>query len=201
MEQMKVEPVVLEGRHVRLEPLTMAHHAGLCEVGLDADLWRWVTSNIATPDDMRKYIEIALKAQSDGIALPFATIDKASGRVVGSTRFGNIEKANRGVEIGWTWIGKAWQRTAINTEAKYLMLTHAFEVFCCIRLALKTDVLNEKSRNAIVRLGAKEEGIFRNHMIMDSGRVRNSIWFSILDREWPDVKAGLEAKLARQYIR
>jgi RimJ/RimL family protein N-acetyltransferase len=194
-----IEPVVLEGKNVRLEPLSMAHHAALTEIGIDEDIWRWVTSQVRNADDMRKYIEIALKAQQDGTALPFVTIEKATNRVVGSTRFGNIDRANRGVEIGWTWIGKPWQKTVINTEAKYLMLSHAFEKLGCIRVALKTDVLNEKSRNAILRLGAKQEGIFRNHMVMESGRIRDSVWFSITDREWPEVKAGLEEKLTRQY--
>ena len=129
------------------------------------------------------------------IALPFATILKESGRAIGCSRYGNIDRHNRRVEISWTWIGRPWQRTAVNTEAKYLMLQHAFETLGCIRVELKTDALNERSRRAILRIGAKEEGTFRRHMITASGRVRDTVYFSIVDREWPEVKAGLEARL------
>jgi RimJ/RimL family protein N-acetyltransferase len=192
---MKVQPVVLEGRHVRLEPLSIAHHEALREVGLDEDLWRWIPKPVRSPEDMLDYIRTALQWQADGTALPFATIEQSSGRVVGSTRFMNIDKANRHVEIGATWIGRPWQRTAVNTEAKYLMLCHAFERLGCIRVELKTDALNERSRNAILRIGAKHEGIFRNHMVCADGRLRNSAWYSIIDSEWPEVKAALEEKL------
>ncbi|MFB3922477.1 MAG: GNAT family N-acetyltransferase [Terriglobia bacterium] len=192
---MKIEPVMLEGSFVRLEPLSPAHHAGLCEVGLEAEIWRWMPQLISTPDDMHAFIEVAIKAQSEGAALPFATVEKVSGKPVGSTRFFNFDRAHRRTEIGWTWIAPAWQRTAVNTEAKYLMLRHAFETWKCIRVEFKTDSLNERSRAAILRLGAKEEGIFRNHMIMPNGRVRHSVYYSITDSEWPDVKARLEAKL------
>jgi RimJ/RimL family protein N-acetyltransferase len=197
---MHIEPVTLEGSHVRLEPLSLAHHAGLCEVGLDEELWRWITTPVRTPDEMRAYIEEAMSWQRAGTALPFATIEKASGKVVGSTRFANIDRQNRHMEIGWTWIARPWQRTAVNTEAKYLMLRHAFEKLGCLRVELKTDSLNEKSRNAILRLGAKEEGIFRNHLITSTGRIRHSVWFSIIDTEWPAVKVGLEAKLQAQRL-
>lgn len=196
---MLVEPVTLEGRHVRLEPLSLEHHAALCEVGLDEDLWRWIPHPVTTPEEMRAYIEAALEGQASGGFLPFATIEKSSGRVIGSTRYGNIEREHHRVEIGWTWIGRAWQRTSINTEAKYLMLRHAFETLGCMRVEFKTDSLNERSRNAIGRLGAKEEGIFRNHMITSTGRIRHTAYFSIIDSEWPSVKAGLEEKLSRVY--
>jgi RimJ/RimL family protein N-acetyltransferase len=144
---------------------------------------------------MRAYIEKALDEQARGTALPFATIEKSSGKAIGSTRYANIDGANRRLEIGWTWITPRWQRTAVNTEAKYLMLRHAFEHLGCLRVEFKTDVLNERSRNAILRLGAKQEGIFRKHVITSTGRIRDSIYFSILDTEWPEVKAGLEEKL------
>jgi RimJ/RimL family protein N-acetyltransferase len=193
---MFVEPVILEGRRVRLEPLTMAHHAGLVEVGLDEAIWRYVPQVMRTPDDMRAYIEAALEAQATGAALPFATVDRASGRVMGSTRFFNIDRAHRRLEIGWTWLGLAWQRTAANTEAKYLMLGHAFETLECIRVEFKTDSLNERSRAALLRIGATEEGTFRNHMIMPDGRIRHSVYYSIIDSEWPEVKARLQQKLA-----
>jgi|ERR1051326_1054039 RimJ/RimL family protein N-acetyltransferase len=193
---MTLEPVTLCGRVVRLEPLGMAHHEGLCEAGLDPELWRLNTSPVSTAGDMRKYIETATLSQSQGTALPFATVEQASGRVIGSTRFANIDVANRRGEIGWTWIARPWQRTAVNTEAKYLMLKHAFETLGFIRVELKTDSLNDRSRTAILRIGAKEEGFFRNHMICDNGRIRHSVYFSIIDSEWPQVKAGLEQKLA-----
>lgn len=144
---------------------------------------------------MRDYIGSALVAQAAGTAMPFATVERASGRVVGSTRFMNIDVANRRVEIGATWIAKPWQRSAINTEAKYLMLRHAFETLKCIRVELKTDALNQRSRQAILRIGAREEGVLRQHMVTWSGRLRDSVYFSILDSEWAGVKADLEARL------
>ena len=193
---MVLAPVVLEGRAVRLEPLSLEHLTELCAVGLDEDLWRWMSAQVGTPGEMRVYIEEALAAQAAGTALPFATIAKAAGRAVGSTRYGNIGQADRRVEIGWTWIGRDWQRTAVNTEAKYLMLRHAFEVLGCIRVELKTDALNERSRQAILRIGAKEEGTLRNHMITASGRIRHTVYYSIIDAEWPAAKAQLEEKLA-----
>lgn len=194
-KEMIVAPVTLEGRHVRLEPLTKAHLAGLVEVGLDEELWRWIPTAVRTREEMAAYIENALKEQELGVSLPFAFLEKASGRAIGSTRYGNIERKHHRVEIGWTWVAREWQRTAINTEAKYLLLKHAFESLGCMRVELKTDSLNEKSRNAILRIGAKEEGIFRNHMITESGRIRHTVYFSIIDSEWLAVKTRLEAKL------
>jgi RimJ/RimL family protein N-acetyltransferase len=188
---MKIEPVTLAGRAVRLEPLSKSHHAGLCEVGLDEDLWKVIPYRVTTPEEMTEYIA---RAQT-GSVLAFATIDIASGRPVGSTRFMNIDVANRRVEIGSTFVGKAWQRTVVNTEAKYLMLRHAFETWHCFRVELKTDVLNQRSRAAILRLGAKEEGTLRRHTLTWSGRVRDTVYFSILDSEWPGVKANLERML------
>lgn len=193
---MKIEPVVLEGRHVRLEPLTESHHEALCRVGLDEELWRWIPYKATTPEEMANYIRNALNLQTAGTALPFVTIERASKTVVGSTRFMNIDVPNRRVEIGATFIAPPWQRTAINTEAKYLMMRHAFETMGCIRVELKTDALNERSRAAILRIGAKEEGILRQHIITWTGRLRDSVYFSVLDSEWPAVKAALEQKLA-----
>jgi len=193
--EMKVEPVVLEGVHVRLEPLTRAHHAGLCEIGLAEELWRWIPIPVRNAEDMTAYMELALKEQANGVSLPFAQIEKSTGRVIGSTRYMNIEKTHHRVEIGSTWIGLEWQRTAVNTEAKYLLMQHAFETLGCMRVELKTDSLNARSRAAILRIGAKEEGIFRNHMITSSGRVRHTVYFSVVDSEWPEVQARLERKL------
>jgi N-acetyltransferase len=198
---MEPRPLTLEGEHVRLEPLTMAHHAALWEIAKDHELWRWTATDIRTPDDLTRYMETALAEQAQGRALPFATIAKASGHPVGSTRFGNIEPLNRRAEIGWTWLGSAWQRTAANSEAKLLMLTHAFETWGCIRVEFKTDALNQPSRAAIARLGAKEEGTFRRHMLTQTGRVRDTVYYSILDEEWPSIKARLEARLRRAVAR
>jgi RimJ/RimL family protein N-acetyltransferase len=196
MNAMKVEPVTLEGAHVRLEPLSRQHLAGLAEVGLDRELWRWIPVPVQTAQDMAEYIEVALGEQSRGVSLPFALVDRATGRAVGSTRYGNIDHTHHRVEIGWTWVAKPWQRTALNTEAKYLLLRHAFLTLGCIRVELKTDSLNERSRAAIVRIGAREEGIFRNHMITASGRLRHSAYYSIIAEEWPEVQTRLEARLS-----
>ena len=194
---MKVEEIVLENEFVRLEPLKIEHHSALCEVGLVEELWRLIPVQIDSRQAMRNYIEIALDEQRRGVSLPFATVEKSTNKVVGSTRFGNIDVKNLRAEIGWTWIAPAWQKTFVNTNAKLLMLTHAFETWKCVRVELKTDVLNEKSRNAILRLGAKQEGIFRQHVICESGRLRDTVYFSILDNEWQDVKGNLLRKLEK----
>jgi len=192
---MVIAPVILEGRHVRLEPLAMQHAAGLAGIGLDEDLWKWIPTPVRTADEMSRYVQTALNEQKSGSALPFVLMEKASGRIIGSTRYANIERVHHRVEIGWTWVARHWQRTPVNTEAKYLLLRHAFETLQCIRVELKTDSLNERSRAAILRIGAREEGTFRNHMITASGRIRHTVYFSILDSEWPEVKAQVERKL------
>jgi len=194
----RLEPVVLEGSFVRLEPMRPEHHGPLSEIGLDPEIWRYTVSMIRTPEEMREYMDAALQLKEAGMTLPFVTIERSSGRVVGSTRYGNYDPANRRVEIGWTWLAKPWQRTAINTEAKYLMLTHAFERLHCVRVELKTDVLNTPSRQAMLRIGAKEEGVLRKHTLMWSGRYRDSIYYSILDEEWPEVKGQLERMVVRR---
>src|SRR6266849_3024369 len=194
-DEMNVAPVMLEGSHVRLEPLAKAHLAGLAQFGLEEELWRLIPVPVRTVEEMAAYIETALQEQERGVSLPFALIEKATGRAIGSTRYGNIDRTHHRVEIGWTWVAREWQRSAVNTEAKYLLLKHAFETLGCIRVELKTDSLNEKSRAAILRIGAKEEGIFRNHMITVSGRIRHTVYFSIVDSEWPAVKARLESLL------
>ncbi len=192
---MKVVPVMLEGRHVRIELLTQGHHSELAAVGLAEELWRWIPTPVRTSGEMAAYIATALDEQARGVAVPFALIEKASGKAIGSTRYGNIDRVHHRVEIGWTWVAPDWQRTAVNTEAKYLLLKHAFETLGCIRVELKTDSLNERSRAAILRIGAREEGTFRNHMITSSGRIRHSVYFSIVDSEWPEVMARLQAML------
>jgi RimJ/RimL family protein N-acetyltransferase len=197
---MNLEPITLEGKYVRLEPLSLDHHPRLCEIGIDDDIWRWTTAPVRDAEGMRTYIETALRYQKEGAALPFATVEQTSGQAVGSTSYLNIDKANRRVEIGATWLGRQWQRTPINTEAKYLMLRHAFDTLGCLRVEFKTDFLNERSRNAILRLGAKEEGVLRNHMVTASGRIRHSVYYSIIDSEWPTVRARLEEQLARPWL-
>ena len=192
---MKIRPVVLEGRHIRLEPLSLAHLDRLTDVGLEPELWEFTPGRVLSRSGMQRYIEEALARQRDGVALPFATVDKSENAAVGSTRYESISRENHRVEIGWTWIAPPWQRSAVNTEAKYLMLTHAFETLGCVRVELKTDALNERSRAAIKRIGAREEGILRKHLLMPEGRYRDTAYYSILDSEWDDVKAALEAKL------
>ncbi|MBA2380063.1 MAG: GNAT family N-acetyltransferase [Blastocatellia bacterium] len=194
---MDIEPVTLHGEFVRLEPMNREHTAELCEAGLDPVLWRWTMNEIATADDMAQYVEQALAEQGRGISLPFVTRDVASDKIVGSTRFGNVTPEHRRVEIGWTWVSPAFQRTYVNTEAKLLMLTHAFEVWECVRVELKTDVLNEKSHNAMLRIGAKREGVLRRHVITDKGRFRDNVFFSIINEEWTETKKALVAKLRR----
>jgi RimJ/RimL family protein N-acetyltransferase len=195
---MDISPLTLDGRHVRLAPLSESHLEALCAVGLDEALWRLSTVRMQNRQDMAEYVATALADQARGAALPFVTIERSSNRVIGSTRFGNIDRSNRRVEIGWTWLARPWQRTAANSEAKLLMLRHAFETWGCLRVELKTDALNQQSRQAMLRIGAKEEGILRNHMLVWDGRRRDSAYYSILDTEWPAVKAGLEGRLNQE---
>ena len=197
---MKIEPVTLEGTHVRLEPLSLERHFDdLRRVGLDPDLWRWTSVDVHTSEDLRRYLETALREWAEGRALPFATVARAAGRAVGSTRFGSIAAPHRRVEIGWTWIGRDWQRTAINTEVKYLMLRHAFETWGCVRVELKTNALTQRSREAMLRIGCREEGTLRKHMLTERGTVRDTVCFSIVDDEWPAVRARLEEMMRRVY--
>jgi N-acetyltransferase len=194
---MKIEPIILEGAGIRLEPLSLEHIADLSEIAFDESIWRWTLGKISNETELRDYIKVALEELKRGLSLPFATVEKSSGKAIGSTRFGEIAVEDKRVEIGWTWIAAQFQRTFVNTEAKYLMLKHAFEIWQCHRVQLETDFLNEKSRNAIWRIGAKEEGILRRHRIHHSGRVRDTVMFSIIDAEWQEVKTNLEAKLAQ----
>jgi N-acetyltransferase len=196
---MIVEPVTLSGHYVRLEPLAMNHFDQLWAIAQDAELWKWTPYQITTPDKMHAYIKAALDGQEISTALPFVTLWQATNEIVGCTRFGNIDAGNRHVEIGWTWIERRWQRTPVNTEAKFLMLRHAFEEWRCLRVAFKADELDERSQRAIERLGARREGVSRQHVITESGRIRSSIYYSIIHDEWPPVKAHLQALLARPW--
>jgi RimJ/RimL family protein N-acetyltransferase len=193
-----ISPFSLEGRYVRLEPLRAEHATLLWEVAKDhlADLFQWIPYQLNSLEDFQAFNRQVLEEQARGLTVPFSTVERGSNQVVGTTRFMNMDLANRKVEIGSTWIAPRWQRTAVNTEAKYLMLCHAFEVWKCFRVELKTDALNQRSRQAILRLGAKEEGTLRKHMLTYNGRQRDSVYFSILDTEWPSVKTRLGAALA-----
>lgn len=198
---MQITPVTLQGPGLRLEPLSLEKHLdALCAVGLAPELWRWIPSQVRSAADMRAYVESALTDQASGIALPFALVLAGPGEegpVIGCSRFGNISTRDRRLEIGWTWVAPAWQRSSVNTEAKTLLLTHAFETLGAHRVELKTDLLNDKSRAAIARIGATQEGIFRRHIITDTGRVRDTVYFSILDSEWPALQTRLAAMCAR----
>ena len=192
-----VQPVTLQGKVVRLEPLAREHIAPLWKAAEDAapEIFRWMPSAMQTPSAFQETMEAILLETARGASVAFATVECDSGKLVGSTRFMNMDFAHRRVEIGSTWIIPAWQRTAVNSEAKWLMLQHAFETWECSRVELKTDSLNQRSHAAILRLGAKEEGTLRQHMICWNGRRRDTVYFSILDTEWPSVKAHLHEKL------
>jgi RimJ/RimL family protein N-acetyltransferase len=195
-----VDPVTLEGRHVLLSPMARERAdtiaAALGVAAADGDMWESKVTSIPRPEGMRAYVAQALVELDAGLSVPFSTVERASGKVVGSTRYMNIEAPHRRLEIGTTWIGKSFQRTAINTEAKYLMLRHAFETLHCIAVDLRTHEKNLQSRAAIERLGAKLDGLLRNHRIMPDGSLRNTATYSIIDTEWPGVKARLEARLS-----
>ena len=194
---MNIQPVTLEGRFVRLVPLSLEHYDAFAEIGLGHDIFRWFPFAVDNKDEMLSYVRGMLAMRDAGISLPFTTIERASGRIVGSTSYLVIDRANRRLEIGSTWLAPPWQRSACNTEAKYLQLRHCFEELGCIRVEFKTDSLNAKSRAALLRIGAVEEGTFRNHMICPGNRLRHSVYFSIIDTEWPKVKEALEQKLTR----
>ena len=193
----RMEPVALEGRRVHLEPLALEHVPRLAEVALDPAIWQWTIARPTSEADLRAWAETALAARAAGTEFPFATIEASTGRPIGSSRFMNIVPEHRRLEIGWTWVAPAWQRTGANREAKLLMLGHAFDTLGCRRVEFKTDSLNEPSRTALLGIGARFEGIFRNHMVMPDGRMRHSAYYSVIDDEWPAVRAGLERSLAR----
>jgi len=210
---MRISPVTLEGRYVRLEPLELSHEQGLIAAAADGELWNTDVTIIPRAEGMKDYIQFALDGFKQGNQLPFVIVNKGIGagvatgnagaspaidKILGSTRFYEIRAHDRAAAIGYTWLAKSSQRTPVNTEAKLLLLTHAFETWNCLRVELITDVRNAQSRAAILRLGAKEEGTLRKHLILPSGRIRDSVVFSIIDDEWPDVKAALHARLAAQ---
>jgi RimJ/RimL family protein N-acetyltransferase len=197
MTDPRLDPVTLVGRIVRLEPLELDHVAGLAEVGLDPAIWRWTTARPRSEADLRGWAAEAIAARGAGRELPFVTLEAETGRPIGSSRYLNIVPQHRRLEIGWTWLAPAWQRTGANREAKLLMLTHAFETLGCRRVEFKTDSNNEASRTALLGIGAQFEGIFRKHVVMPGDGVRHSAYYSVIDDEWPEVRAGLEKSLAR----
>lgn len=190
-------PVTLDGRIVRLEPLELAHVPALAEVGLDAPIWQWTLARPRSEADLRDWAQAAIRSRDAGTELPFVTLEASTGRPIGSSRYLNIVLEHRRLEIGWTWLAPPWQRTGANREAKLLMLRHAFETLGCRRVEFKTDSLNEPSRRALLGIGATFEGIFRNHMVMPDGRMRHSAYYSVIDDEWPAVKAALERSIDR----
>ncbi len=194
---MTIAPVVLEGRHLRLEPLRQDHFSALAEIAFHPELWRLSTVLVATEADLHAYIDAALAQQDAGVALPWVTREKSSGKIIGSTRFMDIQPAHKNLEIGATWLARPWQGTGLNTEAKYLQLRHAFEQWGAMRVALKTHHENLRSQAAMRAIGARQEGIFRNHMVMPGGGIRHSVWFGITREEWPEVKLHLQKRMQR----
>jgi RimJ/RimL family protein N-acetyltransferase len=196
---MEVKPVVLTGKHVRLEPLNETHIEGLAKIGVGQPFWNFMLyGEMNSVADMRRWVRDIMARGQRGTDLPFAVIHLESGRVAGATRYLNIMPNDRGLEVGGTWYGLEFQRTAVNTECKYLLLGHAFEKLGCIRVQIKTDSRNERSQKAIERIGAVKEGVLRNHMILPDGYIRHSVFYSILDSEWPIVKTNLEKMLSDQ---
>ena len=195
---MEVKPVILTGAHVRLEPMTEEHIPALAGIGVGQPFWHFMLyGDMNSEEDMRNWVGDILERAEKGTDLPFVAVHLASERLAGATRYLNIMPKDRGLEIGGTWYGPDFQRTPVNTECKYLLLRHAFETLGCIRVQLKTDSRNERSQRAIERIGAVKEGVLRNHMILPDGYIRHSVFYSILDTEWPGVKRRLEEMLAR----
>ncbi|MGH8458015.1 MAG: GNAT family N-acetyltransferase [Nevskiales bacterium] len=193
---MIVEPIILAGKHVRLEPLSADHVPGLLRVSTHAEIWRWMPFTLQSEEQWQGFLKVALKMVEAKTALPFVIFAKATDSLVGATGYWYIDRHHRRLEIGASWVTLEWQRSGINTEAKHLLLRHAFEQLGCIRVEFKTDSLNKKSRTALKRIGATEEGLLRNHMLQPDGRKRHSVCFSIIDEEWPTVKARLEGLMA-----
>ena len=195
---MEVKPIILQGKYVRLEPMTEAHAPALAELGVGQPFWDFmVYGRMETADDMWEWVKDILGRAEKGTDVPFVVIHIDSGRVAGASRYMNIMPNDRGLEIGGTWYGPEYQRTVVNTECKYLLLEHAFEKLGCIRVQLKTDLRNERSQKAIERLGAVKEGVLRNHMILPDGHYRHSVYYSILNTEWLQVKRRLEEMMNR----
>ncbi|MDF2680223.1 MAG: family N-acetyltransferase [Brevibacillus sp.] len=195
---LNIAPVTLEGKLVRLEPLRLEHSEGLWEAGRFEEIWAYMSVKMTKPEDARTFIDSALKNEAEGTELPFVIINQSDGKIIGSTRYLNISQKDRGLEIGFTWLTPSVWRTAINTECKWLLLRHCFEELGCIRVQLKTDLRNLNSQRAIARIGGIHEGVLRNHVILPDGYIRDSVYFSIVDREWPAVQEKLYLLLFRE---
>jgi RimJ/RimL family protein N-acetyltransferase len=190
-------PLVLEGKRVRLEPISREHLPQLAEIAFESTIWRWMSSWVTNPQQLEQFVENAIGDVQKGTAIVWVTRSKVDGRLAGATRFYEISQQHRTMELGWTWLHPNYHRSGINVEAKYLQLTHAFEKMKMNRVAFKTHHENVRSQTAIAALGAKQEGTFRNHMIMPDGSTRHSVWYSITKEDWPTVKANLESRMAR----
>ncbi|HZS88031.1 MAG TPA: GNAT family protein [Chloroflexota bacterium] len=190
-----IGPATLEGRWVRLEPLQRQHVDALAAISGDEEIWRYISMPLATHSDVATFVERALATAERGDEIPFVIIEKVTGTIVGSTRFMDIRREHRAVEIGSTWLGRAWWRTAINSESKYLLLRHLFDDVGCLRVSLKTDARNLRSQRAIERLGAVREGVLRKHMIVQNGYSRDTVYYSIIDTEWPAIRSTMERNL------
>lgn len=193
-----IAPVTLSTDRLVLKPLALDQVPALGAAASDGALWEKITTTVPRPEGFEEYVRTALAKQEAGNQLPFATVLREGDRIVGSTRFMNIDAANRRLEIGTTWIARSWQRSFVNTHAKYLMLRHAFESLGCIAVEFRTHLRNDQSRAAIERLGARQDGILRAHMIMPDGHIRDTVVYSIVQSEWPEVKARLEARMAAE---
>jgi RimJ/RimL family protein N-acetyltransferase len=194
------QPVILEGRQVRLEPLARRHAEDLFEVGKEETIWPYMSRPpLKSVEDTRAWIDQAVEVAATNTQIPFAIIERATGKAIGSTRYMDIRRNDRGLEIGWTWVGTAFQRTAMNTECKYLLLRHAFEELGAVRVQLKTDLRNVRSQRAIERLGAVREGVLRKHMVLWDGFIRDTVYYSVIESEWPQVKRRLEGLLKRAH--
>lgn len=189
---MNISPVSLQGQIIDLVPLNASHIEGIKTAAADGALWQLFFTTVPSPALTQQWLDIALNAQQLGKALPFAVVRKTDGKIIGSTRYCNIDRANRRLEIGYTWYAQSMQRSGVNTECKHLLLTHAFEVLDCIAVEFRTDWFNRKSQAAIERLGAKRDGVLRNHTILPNGRIRDTVVYSILQNEWSGVKQNLE---------
>ncbi|MFZ6847202.1 GNAT family N-acetyltransferase [Undibacterium sp. RuRC25W] len=189
---MKCTPIHLSGQYVSLEPLTQDHLPDIQRAAADGELWNLFFTSVPRPETTQQWIDTALEMQRQQTAIVFVIREKHSGTIVGSTRYFRIEAQNKRLEIGHTWYSQSAQRSGVNTDSKLLLLTHAFEVFDCIAVEFRTDFFNHKSQAAIERLGAKRDGILRNHTIMPDGRIRDTVVYSILEHEWPGVKKNLQ---------
>nr|WP_279512768.1 GNAT family N-acetyltransferase [Aureibacillus halotolerans] len=192
-----MQPPILKGKRVAIEPMKIEHVEGLFEAGNDERIWAYMPMKIATVDAMKTLVDKALTAKEEGTEFPFTIVDLETNTIVGSTRFLAISEANRGLEIGWTWHHPGVWRSRVNTECKYLLLRYCFETLSTIRVEFKTDARNGQSQKALERLGALKEGTRRNHRILPDGYIRDSVYFSIIESEWPKVKQHLAQLLER----